>query len=232
MQARKSSTSNSAPQPTPLSARRTPRATALPASVFPPALRDGYVCIDPPQGHQPCNVLLLLHGAGDTPAPYAALARTMALPNTLAVALAGPLPLPETSGGRLWFHIFDDEYNLLPPRAHEPRRVASLTAATAAVEALVEALHTHGWDYSHIHLLGASASFGMDHAASLHAFARVTQHRNANSMLSRKAGEVVSRLLQRRDSGAGGGAAVSRRPTAGRCGLHLRQPAARDTDGG
>ena len=36
----------------------------------------------------------MLHGVGDTPAPYAALAEHMNLPDTLVVALAGPLEIP------------------------------------------------------------------------------------------------------------------------------------------
>jgi hypothetical protein len=192
-----SSPPNAAPPPqaTPLSARRTPRATLLPASIFPPALRDGYVCIDPPKGHQPTNVLLLLHGAGDTAAPYAALARTMALPNTLAVALAGPLPLPETGGGRLWFHIFDAEFNLLPPHAYEPRRVASLAAAAAAVEELVDALHSHGWGYSHIHLLGASFGMYPLRNASIAACCCGSDAEEMHLYSLKQTGVVVSRLL-------------------------------------
>lgn len=42
------------------------------------------------------NLLLLLHGVGDTAAPFATMARTLQLPHTAALALQGPLLIPET----------------------------------------------------------------------------------------------------------------------------------------
>ena len=49
----------------------------------------------------------------DTPKPYAALARRMALPQTAVLALAGPLEVPETGGGRAWLQAFDDDFELI-----------------------------------------------------------------------------------------------------------------------
>jgi hypothetical protein len=53
------------------------------------------------------------------PAPYApttALAQRMGLPQTACLALSGPLPVPETDGGRAWFTMFDDDGELIQVR--------------------------------------------------------------------------------------------------------------------
>ena len=49
----------------------------------------------------------------DTPKPYAALAKRMQLPQTASLALAGPLEVPETNGGRAWLQVFDDDYDFI-----------------------------------------------------------------------------------------------------------------------
>jgi predicted esterase len=59
------------------------------------------------------NVLILLHGLGDKPAPFAKLAQQLALPQTASLALPGPLPVPETGGGRAWMTAFDDDWELI-----------------------------------------------------------------------------------------------------------------------
>ena len=43
----------------------------------------------------------------------AALAKSMALPQTASLALPGPLTVPETGGGRAWFQAFDDDWELI-----------------------------------------------------------------------------------------------------------------------
>ena len=49
----------------------------------------------------------------DTPKPYAALAKRMALPQTATLALAGPIEVPESNGGRAWLQAFDDDFELI-----------------------------------------------------------------------------------------------------------------------
>jgi hypothetical protein len=49
----------------------------------------------------------------DTPKPYAALAKRMDLPQTATLALAGPIEVPESNGGRAWLQAFDDEFELI-----------------------------------------------------------------------------------------------------------------------
>ena len=101
-------------------------------AALPPELRAGAVFVPPPPppatvagagnaaaaatGDAVANVLVLLHGLGDAPAPFAALARHMALPATACLALAGPIEVPETGGGRAWFEAFDDNWELIAPR--------------------------------------------------------------------------------------------------------------------
>lgn len=76
---------------------------------FPPRLT---LSITPPPfpTHQPLNVLLLLHGLGDTHAPFARLATQLALPETVCLSLRAPAPLPFDLGGFHWGDdiLFDD----------------------------------------------------------------------------------------------------------------------------
>ena len=37
----------------------------------------------------------------------------MQLPQTASLALAGPLEVPETNGGRAWLQVFDDDYDFI-----------------------------------------------------------------------------------------------------------------------
>jgi predicted esterase len=53
----------------------------------------------------PTNVLILLHGLGDTHKSFAQFGRAMALPETACIAVRGPAPLPFDLEG---FHFGDD----------------------------------------------------------------------------------------------------------------------------
>ena len=94
------------------------------------------------------NLLLLLHGLGDTPAPFARLGKTMALPETSALALQAPLPLPAGLDGFMWHESFDDEGDLLPPEA------CSLEDARASLRALLATLERCGWPTRRVFMLG------------------------------------------------------------------------------
>ncbi|KAI9765519.1 MAG: hypothetical protein M1840_007345 [Geoglossum simile] len=60
----------------------------------------------PPPGSQPpTNVLLLLHGLGDTHVPFSSLGKNLALPETACISVQGPMMLPFGLGG---FHWGDD----------------------------------------------------------------------------------------------------------------------------
>jgi len=70
---------------------------------FPPHL---YLTITPPPANdQPVNVLILLHGLGDTNGSFTRLGRQLALPETCCISLRAPTPLPFELGG---FHWGDD----------------------------------------------------------------------------------------------------------------------------
>jgi len=79
--------------------------TRLPtASDFPSYL---HLTITPPPKSSPqlTNVLILLHGLGDTNASFTNLGKQLSLPETLCISLQGPAPLPLELGG---FHWGDD----------------------------------------------------------------------------------------------------------------------------
>ncbi|KAI4136898.1 MAG: hypothetical protein L6R39_007572 [Caloplaca ligustica] len=61
--------------------------------------------IPPPANQSPVNVLILLHGLGDTKEAFARLAQQLALPETTCICLQAPSPLPFDLGG---FHWGDD----------------------------------------------------------------------------------------------------------------------------
>ena len=57
-----------------------------------------------PSSH-PTNLLILLHGLGDTSVPFTNLGKQLALPETTCISLQAPTPLPFDLGG---FHWGDD----------------------------------------------------------------------------------------------------------------------------
>lgn len=58
-----------------------------------------------PSPQQPTNILVLLHGLGDTNASFTRLGQQLNLPETACVAVQAPAPLPFDLGG---FHWGDD----------------------------------------------------------------------------------------------------------------------------
>jgi predicted esterase len=62
---------------------------------------------NPPRANHPAppNILLLLHGLGDTAAAFTSFARALNLPETTVVTIQAPTPLPFDLGG---FHWGDD----------------------------------------------------------------------------------------------------------------------------
>lgn len=60
-------------------------------SNFPPSIT---LDITPPRTGTPQNVLILLHGLGDTQTAFTRLAHNLALPETVAISLRAPTPIP------------------------------------------------------------------------------------------------------------------------------------------
>ncbi|PGH07277.1 hypothetical protein GX51_01821 [Blastomyces parvus] len=68
-------------------------------SDFPPSL---ILTITPPPTPRSTNILLLLHGLGDTIAPFTSFASALRLPETTCIALQAPTPLPFELPGYHW----------------------------------------------------------------------------------------------------------------------------------
>ena len=83
-----------------------------------------YLRHDPPEGKGD-NLLVLLHGLGDTPANYLTFGTNLQLPSTTVVSLRAPWPLG--AGGAIeaaaaghmegyqWFPAFEDDGSLIKP---------------------------------------------------------------------------------------------------------------------
>ena len=56
----------------------------------------------PPSSHQAVNVLILLHGLGDSNQSFTNLGRQLSLPETACISLLAPTPLPFEIGGYHW----------------------------------------------------------------------------------------------------------------------------------
>jgi hypothetical protein len=190
-----------------------PLSAAAALGLVPASMRGGSEFVPPPAGGADANVLVLLHGLGDRPGPFAgeaylarfraglmyapaasaraiciakglrrpghaipsalagvgarasgstgcsvqgaphahapppphtqnaaALARHMALPHTASLALAGPIEVPLTGGGRAWVRSFDDSFELIAPAPGERRRARSLAETAALLLPLLAAL--------------------------------------------------------------------------------------------
>lgn len=75
---------------------RLPRSSDFPSSL--------HLTITPPQPSSPqlTNVLILLHGLGDTSASFTTLGKHLSLPETTCISLQAPAPLPFELGGFQW----------------------------------------------------------------------------------------------------------------------------------
>ena len=83
------------------------------------------------------NLLLLLHGLGDVPAPFARFASQLRLPQTSALSLPATLPLPHGIPGRMWHESFEADGSLIADgiinssgRSGEHRQLTSLERST------------------------------------------------------------------------------------------------------
>ena len=71
----------------------------------------------PPAGGKPVNVLIILHGLGDTHESMKILGERMALPETVCISIQGPTPIPFDIGGFHWGDdvVFDQGSDSLDP---------------------------------------------------------------------------------------------------------------------
>lgn len=129
---------------------------AITAEVLPGPLRRGFSYHASADGIDE-NLLILLHGLGDSHRPFAALGQRFALPQTAVLALSAPLEVPLTDGGGAWFTAFDDDYELIQPTPGDRRREESLQATLGVLALLLQRLQAlRGWLRRRIHLFGFS----------------------------------------------------------------------------
>ncbi len=139
------------------------RAPCEPPSGAPAARRSPGLCAflrhDPPQGRGK-NLLVLLHGLGDTAEKYLKLGERLQLPDTSVVAIEGTRPLGhglgveglqgeggwEELGGYQWYPAFEANGDLISPDAADERRVRGLKESADAVQRTLEELwRQEGW---------------------------------------------------------------------------------------
>lgn len=74
----------------------------LPSSADFPSSLKLTITAPPTSQQQPVNILVLLHGLGDTNYSFNTLGKQLALPETSCISLQGPTPLPFDLGGYHW----------------------------------------------------------------------------------------------------------------------------------
>ncbi|KAI9047143.1 hypothetical protein LZ554_008597 [Drepanopeziza brunnea f. sp. 'monogermtubi'] len=96
----------------------------------------------PPQSAPPLNILLLLHGLGDTHTPFTRLAAQLQLPSIVCISLRGPHPIPAifTGSETPSFHWGDDV--LVDERKGEIDPDAGFATTARLLEQVVEGLTT------------------------------------------------------------------------------------------
>ena len=97
------------------------------------------------------NLLLLLHGLGDAPRAFARLGHQMALPQTTALALRAPLPLPAGLVGAAWHESFTSDGDFVG--ATDAARSLARDCRPRLL-ALLRLLDAHGWPPHRVFLLG------------------------------------------------------------------------------
>eukprot|EP00698_Gefionella_okellyi_P023430 TRINITY_DN8008_c0_g1_i1.p1 TRINITY_DN8008_c0_g1~~TRINITY_DN8008_c0_g1_i1.p1 ORF type:complete len:316 (-),score=44.80 TRINITY_DN8008_c0_g1_i1:590-1537(-) len=99
------------------------------------------------------NVLLLLHGFGDSCVKFLEFGKKLNLPQTMCLAMSGPCRVPLHTGCA-WFPMFDDSFEPIVPSASERRRFDGLQASRRHLFTVLSALHSGGFRNERIHLLG------------------------------------------------------------------------------
>ncbi|DAZ92922.1 TPA: hypothetical protein N0F65_001091 [Lagenidium giganteum] len=107
-------------------------------------------------GHAPQNLVIFLHGRGDSHAPFARLAAQMALPQTAALSLRAPHVLPFDLGFS-WVDDMDDDFNVIPPHVPHVKRSHSLDEAAGFLKQVLCTLHDcYAWPFERMYLFGFS----------------------------------------------------------------------------
>ncbi|ETV71495.1 hypothetical protein H257_13363 [Aphanomyces astaci] len=114
------------------------------------------------------NLLLFLHGLGDTHESLFTLGQAMQLPQTAFASFRAPHALPFDLGYHWFDHALDAQGDVLPHHVPDPRRLQSLDQVVAA---WLDALHTlqtdYNWPLHRVFLMG----FGHGGTVALHVVA-------------------------------------------------------------
>ncbi|CAG9460914.1 unnamed protein product [Pedinophyceae sp. YPF-701] len=131
------------------------RAPRFDPGVVPREIRRGYV-FDNPEDTPDCpnNILLLLHGAGDSARNFASLASRIRLPNCCTLALQGPMQVPLLPNSYAFHDFLESDMSPIVPEAAGRRRTDALQRARLAMEGLVAGLQGAGWRREGIHVFG------------------------------------------------------------------------------
>ncbi|KAG7386448.1 hypothetical protein PHYPSEUDO_000277 [Phytophthora pseudosyringae] len=127
----------------------------LDASCFPGSPR--FRLAEPDQSAPPAqNVLVFLHGRGDSHEPFARLGEQMALPQTAVVSLRAPRELP-FGLGFTWIDDLDAGGDVISPDVPHKLRSDSLREARDYVWNFLRVLHdTYGWGFSRLFVFAFS----------------------------------------------------------------------------
>ena len=132
------------------------------AAAVPPAASLSALRHDPLQGKGD-NLLVLLHGLGDTPQRYLDFGIRLQLPSTSVVALRAPAllgaggPLEGQVDGFQWYPAFEDDGELIKASRTEVRRLEGLRRSADIVSEVLQNLwDKEGWSRQTTFLLGFS----------------------------------------------------------------------------
>ncbi|KAG2761870.1 hypothetical protein JG687_00002371 [Phytophthora cactorum] len=102
------------------------------------------------------NLLVFLHGRGDSHEPFARLGEQMALPQTAVLSLRAPRELP-FGLGFTWIDDLDANGDVIPPDTPHKQRSDSLYMTRDYVWSFLQTLNDqYGWNYSRLFVFAFS----------------------------------------------------------------------------
>eukprot|EP00041_Stephanoeca_diplocostata_P015110 m.286363 g.286363 ORF g.286363 m.286363 type:complete len:377 (+) comp19928_c0_seq1:391-1521(+) len=99
------------------------------------------------------NLVVFLHGVGDSEKPFTKLASTMQLPQTTCLCLRGPLSLP-LDMGYSWLPAFEADGQMISGTRGDKRRTKALLRAARQVNTVVKAYIAEHPEISRVLLYG------------------------------------------------------------------------------
>eukprot|EP00049_Salpingoeca_infusionum_P026921 m.28965 g.28965 ORF g.28965 m.28965 type:complete len:403 (+) comp9099_c0_seq1:1527-2735(+) len=99
------------------------------------------------------NVMIMVHGVGDSGPAFSKLAVGMQIPMLECVSVTGPFQLP-LAMGNAWYDAFLDDGEQLTAETAGTRRIKGLDVSTKHLCHLMDTLVKHGWNPHGIFLMG------------------------------------------------------------------------------